>query len=56
MTACQSGKTSIGDVVNFARRARTASSIVEVKSNAAPFFKRAVIGRMRQVMLGRNLR
>ena len=56
MTACQSGKMSIGGVANSARRARTASSTVEVKSNTAPFFKRAVIGRMRQAMLGRNLR
>ena len=46
MTASQSGKTSIGSAASSARRARTVSSIAEVKSNAAPFFRRAVIGRM----------
>ena len=46
MTASQSGKTSIGGAASSARRARTVSSIAEVKSNAAPFFRRAVIGRM----------
>ena len=56
MTASQSGKTSIGGVASFARRERTVSSIVEVKSSAAPFFRRAVVGRMRQAMLGKNLR
>ena len=39
-----------------ARRARTVSSIAEVKSSATPFFRRAVIGRMWRAMLGRNLR
>ena len=46
MTASQSGKTSIGGAMSSARRARTVSSIVEVKSNATPFFRRAIIGRM----------
>ena len=45
-----------GGVARSGRRARTVSSIVEVKSNAAPVLRRAVIGRMRQAMLGRNLR
>ena len=56
MTASQSGKTRIEGAASLARRARTVSSIVEVKSNAAPFLRRAVIGRMRRAMLGRNLR
>ena len=46
MTASQSGKTSIEGVASSARRARTVSSIAEVKSNATPFLRRAVIGRM----------
>ena len=48
--------TSIGGAASSARRARTVSSIAEVKSNAAPFLRRAVIGRMWRAMLGRNLR
>ena len=56
MTASQSGKTSIGGAASSARRARTVSSIAEVKSNAAPFLRKAIIGRMRRAMLGRNLR
>ena len=52
MTASQSGKTSTVGAVSSARRAGTVSSILEVKSNAALFFRRAVIGRMRQSMLG----
>ena len=46
MTASQSGKTSIGGAASSARRVRTVSSIAEVNSNAAPFFRRAVTGRM----------
>ena len=38
MTASQSGKTSIGSAASSTGRARTVSSIAEVKSNAAPFF------------------
>ena len=45
ITASQSGKTSIGGAAGSARRTRTVSSIAEVKSNAAPLFRRAVIGR-----------
>ena len=46
MTASQSGKTSIGGAASSARRVRTVSSIAEANSNAAPFFRRAVTGRM----------
>ena len=56
MAGSQSGKTSIGGAPSSERRARTVSSIAEVKSNAMPCFRRAVIGRMWQAMLGRNLR
>ena len=56
MTASQSGNTSIDGAASSARIARTVSSVVEVKSNATPFYRRAVIGRIRQTMLGGNLR
>ena len=56
MTASQSGKTSVGGAASFARRARTMSSIAEVKTNAASFLRRAVIGWIRRAMSGRNLR
>ena len=56
MTTSQSGKTSISGATSSARRVRTVSSIVEVKSNATPVFRRVVIWRMRRAMLGRNLR
>ena len=44
MTAPQSGKTSIGGAASSARRARTVSSIVEVKSNATPFLEGPLSG------------
>ena len=42
MTASQSGKTSIGGTASSAKRARTVSTIAEVKSNATLSFRRAV--------------
>ena len=56
MIVFQSGNTSIGGVVSWASRARTASSIGGVKLNVAPFFNRAVMGRTHLAMFGRNLR
>ena len=56
MTASQSWETSIGGAASSATRARTASSMLEVKLNVAPFFSRAVVGRKRLAILGRNLR
>ena len=44
--ASQSGKTSIGGAASSARSVRTVSSIAEANLNAAPFFRRAVTGRM----------
>ena len=56
ITASQSGKTSIGEAASSASRARTVSSIGGVKPKVAPFLSRAVIGRTRLAMLGKNLR
>ena len=56
MTASQSGKTSVGGAASFARRAQTMSSVAEVKTNAASYLRRVVIGRMRRAMSARNLR
>ena len=56
ITASQWGKTSIGGAASSANRARTASSIEGVKLNVAHFFSKAVIGRTRLAMSGKNLR
>ena len=56
ITASQSGKISIGGAASSASRARTASFIEEVKLNVAPVLSKAVLGRTRLVMLGKNLR
>ena len=50
------GKTSIGGAASSASKARTASSIEGIKMNVAPFLNKAVIGRTRLAMLGKNLR
>ena len=46
MTASQFGTTSIGGAASSTRSVRTVSSIAEANSNAAPFSRRAVTGRM----------
>ena len=54
ITASQSGNTSIGGAASSASKARTAVSIVGVKSNTAPFLSKDVIDFTRLAMLGRN--
>ena len=54
--ASRSAKTRIDGAASSAKRAHTTFSIVGVNLNVALFLSRAVIGRIRRVMLGRNLR
>lgn len=55
VTASRLGKIKIGGAASSTNRARTISSIAELKSNDVSCGGRAMIGQMRRAMLGRNL-
>lgn len=49
-------KMRIKGIASSARRVQNISFVAKIKSNVAPFLSRAVTGRMRRVMLCRNVR